>query len=116
MEKLQQIKEISDIKKMDIDSFDEYYEFWYEQPIDHSRPEGGKFKQRVLLGHKNKPKAPVIVELQGYNIWSPKAGELAQLLNGNQLTIEHRFFRPECTSGGNSLGISDYKTGCYRPT
>ena len=31
LEKLQQIKEISDIKKMDIDSFDEYYEFWYER-------------------------------------------------------------------------------------
>ena len=100
LEKLQQIKEISDIKKMDIDSFDEYYEFWYEQPIDHSRPEGGKFKQRVLLGHKNKPQAPVIVELQGYNIWSPKAGELAQLLNGNQLTIEHRFFDRSVPQGG----------------
>ena len=52
------------------------------------------------MGHKNKPKAPVIVELQGYNIWSPKAGELAQLLNGNQLTIEHRFFDRSVPQGG----------------
>lgn len=33
----------------------------------------------------------MIVEIQGYNIWTPEAGELANLLDGNQLTIEHRF-------------------------
>lgn len=90
-EKLQRIQEISGIQEMKIDFFDEYYEFWYEQPIDHNNPAAGTFKQRVLLGHK-KAKAPVIVEIQGYNIWTPEAGELAHLLNGNQLTIEHRFF------------------------
>lgn len=100
LEKLQSIKEISDIKKMDIATFDEYYEFWYEQPIDHNNPSLGTFKQRVLLGHKEKPKAPVIVEIQGYNIWTPEAGELANLLEGHQLTIEHRFFNNSVPKDG----------------
>ena len=36
--------------------------------------------------------AAVIVELQGYKIHSPRTGELAKIFNGNQITIEHRFF------------------------
>lgn len=98
-EKLQQIEGVSGIREMQIDSFDEYYEFWYEQPVDHANPSAGTFKQRVFLGHKS-PKAPVIVEIQGYNIWTPEAGELARLLDGNQLTIEHRFFDNSVPAGG----------------
>ncbi len=91
LEKLRQIPQISDIEKKNVDFFDEYYEFWFEQPVDHAHPEGRTFKQKVLLGHRNFD-APVIVELEGYNIWSENAGELATLFKGNQLTIEHRFF------------------------
>lgn len=100
LEKLQRIPGVSGIKKMNIETFDEYYEFWFEQPIDHTNPAIGTFKQRVMLGHKNKPQAPMIVEIQGYNIWTPEAGELAQLLKGNQLTIEHRFFDNSVPEGG----------------
>lgn len=91
LEKLKQISRISDIQEMKINSFGEYYQFWFEQPLDHTDPAKGTFKQKVLLGHK-KNDAPVIVELQGYNIWTPEEGELSRLLKGNQLTIEHRFF------------------------
>lgn len=91
LEKLKKISQISDIQKMNVETFGEYYQFWFEQPIDHADPTKGTFKQKVLLGHK-KSHAPVIVELEGYNIWSEKAGELATLFKGNQLTIEHRFF------------------------
>ena len=50
VEKLKQIKEISGIKEMREEGFVEYYEFWFEQPIDHADPSKGSFKQRVLLG------------------------------------------------------------------
>lgn len=43
---------------------------------------------------------PVIVELEGYNIWSSEEGELANILKGNQLTIEHRFFDQSVPEGG----------------
>ena len=53
----------------------------------------------MLLGHKQSD-APVIVELEGYNIWSSEEGELANILKGNQLTIEHRFFDQSVPEGG----------------
>lgn len=73
-------------------SFTSYYEMYFSQPVDHNNPDGRKFKQRVLLGLRSVDR-PMVVELQGYNIWTPKAGELSRLLNANQLTIEHRFFK-----------------------
>ncbi len=96
--KLKQIREVSDIQEMKVNSFEEYYQFWFEQPIDHDNPGAGIFRQKVLLGHK-KQKAPVVVELQGYNIWTAEEGELSALLKGNQLTIEHRFFDKSVPEG-----------------
>ena len=81
------------IQKIEGDTtFTEYYEMWFTQAIDHEKPELGTFKQRVLLGHHDLSK-PMVVEIQGYNIWTEKAGELSKLLNANQLTIEHRYFK-----------------------
>ena len=62
LQKLQQIKEISDIKELKVPSYTEYYEFWYEQPIDHENPSKGSFKQKVLLGHRDF-KAPMVAIL-----------------------------------------------------
>lgn len=98
LEKLQQIPQISDIQKMEVGSFQEYYQFWFEQPVDHTDPSKGTFRQKVLLGHQQMD-APVIVELEGYQIFSMQAGELTELLKGNQLTIEHRFFDQSIPQG-----------------
>ena len=84
-------------KREAVSHFDENYEIWFEQPIDHNDPSKGSFRQRVFLGFEN-PSEPVIVELRGYNIGGEKAGELAEHYKANQLTIEHRYFsnsRPE---------------------
>lgn len=99
LEKLQQIPQISNIKKLEVSPFREYYEFWFTQPVDHRNAEAGTFRQKVLLGHLSDD-APVIVELEGYAIGSAKAGELAGLFKGNQLTIEHRFFDKSVPEGG----------------
>jgi len=77
--------------------FTENYEVWFKQKIDPSNPNSPTFNQKVLIGHVSFD-APVFVELQGYTIWTSRAGELAKLYRGNQITIEHRFFdqsRPE---------------------
>lgn len=97
-EKLQRIPQISGIEKMDVDSFEEYYQFWYEQPLDHADPSKGTFKQKVLLGHK-KVDSPVVAVLEGYYIYSPEANELTKLFTANQLTIEHRFFDRSAPQG-----------------
>lgn len=97
-EKLSSIKNVVSIeKRKTVSHFDENYELWFEQPVDHNDPSKGTFKQRVFLGFENTSQ-PVIVELRGYSIGSEKAGELAKHYNANQLTIEHRYFsnsRPE---------------------
>ena len=99
LEKLKQIPEISDIKEKKVDGFREYYEFWFEQPINHSDVSKGMFRQKVFLGHK-KTDAPVVAELQGYQIGSGAEGELSALFEANQLTIEHRFFDQSVPEGG----------------
>ena len=35
-EKLQQIPQISEIQKLDVKPFQEYYQFWFEQPVDYT--------------------------------------------------------------------------------
>ena len=91
-EKLATIKNVVSIEKKEVvGHFDENYEIWFEQPIDHNDLSKGSFRQRVFLGFENTSK-PVIVELRGYNIGSEKAGELAEHYEANQLTIEHRYF------------------------
>ena len=90
LQKLQQIKEISGIRELKVQPYTEYYEFWYEQPIDHNNPSKGTFKQRVLLGHRDF-NAPMVAILEGYGIYSPAESELSKLFKTNQLTIEHRF-------------------------
>jgi len=97
-EKLASLKNVVRIEKREaVSHFDENYEIWFQQPIDHNDLTKGTFKQRVFLGFENINK-PVIVELRGYGIGSEKAGELANHYQANQLTIEHRYFndsRPE---------------------
>ncbi len=90
--KLTEIPNVVNVEKTkNVSHFDENYELWFEQPVDHNDLSKGTFKQRVFLGFKT-PLKPVIVELRGYGIGSEKAGELASHYNANQLTIEHRYF------------------------
>lgn len=99
LEKLQRMPRVSGIEKMEVDNFEEYYRFWFEQPVDHNDPSKGTFRQQVLLGHK-KEGAPVVAQLEGYQLYSPEATELATLFDANQLTIEHRFFDQSVPEGG----------------
>jgi hypothetical protein len=92
---------IENVFRVEIDKtnshFKNNYEVWFNQPIDYNDPSKGTFPQRVLLGFVGDEK-PVIVELQGYGIYTDRAGELANHYQANQLTIEHRYFnnsRPE---------------------
>ena len=108
-EKLASIDNVLSIEKKESTShFNENFEIWFEQPVNYSDLSKGTFKQRVLLGFEN-DSLPVIVELQGYGIYTDKAGELASHYNANQLTIEHRYFnnsRPE-TIDWNTLTIEN---------
>jgi hypothetical protein len=70
-----------------------YFAIEIEQPADHDAPEGQSFTQRIGLFHRDF-EAPMVLASTGYGLGSAKLREPALLVNGNQLTVEHRFFTP----------------------
>lgn len=97
--KIESLPGVVSVNKMSIKPYSEYYEIYFKQQIDYRDSSKGVFNQRVLLGHTGYNN-PMIVEIQGYNIWTAKQGELSKLLSGNQLTIEHRFFKDSKPQSG----------------
>lgn len=82
--------------KLKVDSlFNEKYLLNFEQLIDPTHPEGQKFNQRVFLSHLDYNK-PVVFITEGYAAWHAESpgfvSELADLLNANQVCVEHRYF------------------------
>lgn len=64
----------------------------FAQPVDHSNPASATFLQRVSLLHR-RVAAPLIVHTSGYGDFvRDRPVELTQLLQGNQISIEHRYF------------------------
>lgn len=96
--KLETLPGVISVNEMNIEPYKEYFEIYFKQAIDYNDASKGTFNQRVLLGHIAYD-SPMVVELQGYNIWTSKQGELSNILNSNQLTIEHRFFKDSKPEG-----------------
>gem|GEM_PF-1881863 len=75
--------------------FKEYYELFVEQPLDHAKPQGKKFRQRIFLGC-NDAAAPVVLEAEGYSCYASSlnnhTNECVTLLDGNLIVAEHRYF------------------------
>lgn len=114
--RLEQIPGISDIRPLDISGFEEAYEFYFEQPVDHQNPAAGSFRQYVQLAHHDL-QAPVVVELEGYSVHHFRINELTQLFTTNQITIEHRFFNrsvPESSIPWEHLTIKQAATDQHR--
>lgn len=64
------------------------------QPADHRKPRGVRFEQRFSLLHKDDSK-PMVLHTTGYNLpGTIGASEPARLVDGNQLSVEQRFFTP----------------------
>ncbi len=66
------------------------YKLEITQPVDHMAKGGPKFSQRVFLTHVGK-KRPTVMSTQGYNV-RYRENEVAMILDGNHLNIEHRYF------------------------
>lgn len=66
----------------------------YEQPVDHRAPWKGTFKQRLTLLHKDVAR-PTVFFTSGYNVnTSPRRSEPTTIVDGNQVSLEYRFFNP----------------------
>jgi hypothetical protein len=72
-----------------------FFSMELEQPVDHDNPAGPTFRQRISLFHRDAA-APMVLASTGYYIYPDLsyATEPAELLNANQLVVEHRFFTP----------------------
>ena len=72
-----------------------YFVMTFLQPADHGAPDGLQFPQRMMLLHRDSA-APLVLSTSGYFIDpdKPGRGEVATLLQANQLLVEHRFFAP----------------------
>ncbi|GAA0647255.1 S28 family serine protease [Streptomyces thermocarboxydovorans] len=66
----------------------------YTQPVDHRRPSKGTFQQRITVLHKDVSR-PTVFYTSGYNVsTTPRRSEPAQIVDGNQVSMEYRFFTP----------------------
>ncbi|WUI01649.1 aminopeptidase [Spirillospora sp. NBC_00431] len=73
-----------------------YRWFWleYRQPVDHRKPKGQWFEQRIMLQHKSTDR-PMVLYTSGYN--TPEVmftAEPTALVDGNQISVEYRYFTP----------------------
>jgi hypothetical protein len=89
---LKGISAIDSLKRIDGDTlFAQSWELWFSQPVDHKKPKGERFPQRVIYKHKDFGK-PMVIAIEGYSIYSSRSTEPTKLLDANQIIIEHRFF------------------------
>ncbi|UWP80157.1 S28 family serine protease [Dactylosporangium fulvum] len=64
------------------------------QPVDHQRPRAGTFQQRFTLLHRGTDR-PMVLHTTGYYV--PEyafRSEPTRLIDGNQISVEQRFFAP----------------------
>ncbi|MEU1008453.1 S28 family serine protease [Streptomyces sp. NPDC005890] len=71
-----------------------YFVLNYTQPIDHRHPDRGTFQQRITVLHRDVTR-PTVFYTSGYNVsTTPSRREPTQIVDGNQVSLEYRFFTP----------------------
>ncbi|GAA2753073.1 S28 family serine protease [Kitasatospora cinereorecta] len=71
-----------------------YFLLTYTQPVDHDRPWRGTFQQRISVLHRAEDR-PTVFYTNGYTLGTtPSRTEPTRLLDGNQVSIEYRYFTP----------------------
>jgi hypothetical protein len=71
-----------------------YFVLGFRQPVDHHRPWAAEFEQRISLLHKHISR-PVVLHTTGYELpGGPGLAEPTRLVDGNQISVEQRFFEP----------------------
>lgn len=71
-----------------------FFKLTFKQPVDHDRPSKGTFEQRFQLLHRDTSR-PMILHTTGYNMPEQAfRSEPARLVDGNQISVEQRFFEP----------------------
>ncbi|AXB48499.1 S28 family serine protease [Amycolatopsis albispora] len=94
-----------------------FFKLTFTQPADHRQPGAGTFEQRLTLLHRD-VRAPMVMYTSGYNVSeNPNRSEPTQLVDGNQLSMEYRYFtpsRPEPPDWDRQLTIWQAATDQHR--
>lgn len=89
-----QLFDLPDIRFKAIETPDGYeaaYQVFIKQPLDHENPSKGHFYQKMFLSHRGFDR-PTVMVTEGYDRKKNYISEPADLLEANQILIEHRFF------------------------
>jgi hypothetical protein len=71
-----------------------FFVLTYTQPADHRHPAAATFEQRMTLLHLDADR-PTVLHTTGYGVpGQPFRAEPTRLVDGNQLSVEQRFFTP----------------------
>ena len=73
-----------------------FFRIWFSLPVDHQRPDGRRFRLRATLVHRGTHR-PTVLATSGYNAFTWDYGyqyEVTRIVRGNQLDLEHRYFKP----------------------
>lgn len=93
----------------DSSGFKEYYIIQFRQPVDHLDTTKGFFRQLVMLGHTDVNKV-MVIETNGYSILPYQTldykTEAAQILDANQLIVEHRYFGQSIPDSTNNSWLN----------
>lgn len=70
------------------------FDLTFTQPADHRHPEAGQFEQRLTVLHRGLDR-PTVLHTSGYGLPAEATrAEPTRLVDGNQVSLEHRFFTP----------------------
>ena len=90
--KIESLPGIISVEEIEVDSnYTSAFKIFIEQPVNHSDPQGKRFKQKFYLSHKDES-LPMVIELDGYDITYNRKNELATILKSNKIVVEHRYF------------------------
>ncbi|WP_257452065.1 S28 family serine protease [Archangium lipolyticum] len=97
---LESIPGLTILDEEQVDGF-RFFTLDFEQPADHSNPQGERFLQRMTLFHSSGD-APMVMDTEGQAIFAePIAAEPVYLLGANQITVEHRFYGTSRPASGD---------------
>src|SRR5687767_6857803 len=78
-----------------------FFSLKYTQPVHHWDASQGTFEQRLTVLHRSDT-APTVLASSGYGIRiAASRSEPTRLVEGNQVTVEHRFFDPSRPAGAS---------------
>ncbi|HWM12565.1 MAG TPA: S28 family serine protease [Solirubrobacteraceae bacterium] len=101
LERLRAVPGVTSVREDAAPTGYRFFNLTFHQPADHRRPSSGSFEQRITILHKSTDR-PMVLYTGGYNVRTTASrSEPTQLVDGNQLSVEQRFFTPSRPQGAD---------------